>query len=34
MPSLKVDGFDPVATAKAARTALQRARAGGGPTFV
>ncbi|MGH3633069.1 MAG: thiamine pyrophosphate-dependent dehydrogenase E1 component subunit alpha [Mycobacterium sp.] len=34
MPSFKVDGFDPVAVAKTARTALRRARAGGGPTFV
>lgn len=34
MPTVKVDGFDPVATAQAARAALHRARTGGGPTFI
>ncbi|SNR90845.1 pyruvate dehydrogenase E1 component alpha subunit [Haloechinothrix alba] len=34
MPSLAVDGFDPIATAQQLRTALGRARNGGGPTFV
>lgn len=34
MPTVKVDGFDPVATAQELCTALERARSGGGPTFV
>lgn len=34
MTSVKVDGFDPVATAEVLREALERARSGGGPTFV
>lgn len=34
MPTVKVDGFDPVATAKVLRAAAARARDGGGPTFV
>lgn len=34
MPTVKVDGFDPEATAAVLREALDRARAGGGPTFV
>lgn len=34
MQTVKVDGFDPVAVALTARAALQRARDGGGPTFI
>ena len=34
MTAVKVDGFDPVATAEVLREALERARSGGGPTFV
>lgn len=34
MPTVKVDGFDPIATAQVARAALRRARGGEGPTFV
>ncbi len=34
MTTVKVDGFDPVATAEVLREALERARSGGGPTFV
>lgn len=34
MPTVKVDGFDPVETAKVLRAATDRARGGGGPTFV
>ena len=34
MATVKVDGFDPVATAEVLREALERARSGGGPTFV
>jgi pyruvate dehydrogenase E1 component alpha subunit len=34
MPGLRVDGFDVLACWKATREALERARAGGGPTFI
>jgi len=34
METVKVDGFDPVATWRVLSEALTRARAGGGPTFV
>jgi pyruvate dehydrogenase E1 component alpha subunit len=34
MPHVRVDGFDPLACWQATRTALERARGGGGPTFV
>lgn len=34
MAAVKVDGFDPLATAEVLREALERARSGGGPTFV
>lgn len=34
MPSVRVDGFDPVACWKATRDALERARAGDGPTLI
>lgn len=34
MASSRVDGFDPVATAIAVRAAVDRAREGGGPTFL
>lgn len=34
MPGVRVDGFDPIACWKAAHDALQRARAGGGPTLI
>jgi len=34
MSSVRVDGFDPVATLGVLREALERARSGGGPTFV
>ncbi len=34
MASVKVDGFNPIATAEVLREALERARSGGGPTFV
>ncbi|MBA3743316.1 thiamine pyrophosphate-dependent dehydrogenase E1 component subunit alpha [Sporichthya sp.] len=34
MTAVKVDGFDPVATADVLREALERARSDGGPTFV
>lgn len=34
MATVKVDGFDPIATAEVLREALERARSGGGPTFV
>ena len=34
METVQVDGFDPVATAEVLREALERARSGGGPTFV
>ena len=34
MASVKVDGFNPLATAGVLREALERARSGGGPTFV
>lgn len=34
MPTAKVDGFDPAATYEVLREACERARAGGGPTFV
>jgi acetoin:2,6-dichlorophenolindophenol oxidoreductase subunit alpha len=34
MTAVKVDGFDPIATAEALREALDRGRSGGGPTFV
>jgi acetoin:2,6-dichlorophenolindophenol oxidoreductase subunit alpha len=34
MASARVDGFDPVSTAHAVRAAVERAREGGGPTFL
>jgi pyruvate dehydrogenase E1 component alpha subunit len=34
IPGVKVDGNDPVATYEAARTAIERARAGEGPTLI
>jgi pyruvate dehydrogenase E1 component alpha subunit len=34
MPSEIVDGGDPLAVAEAARVAIERARSGGGPTFL
>lgn len=34
MPSIRVDGFDPVACWKATRDALNTGRAGGGPTLI
>jgi pyruvate dehydrogenase E1 component alpha subunit len=34
MPSVRVDGLDVLAVWEAARDAVERARAGGGPTFV
>jgi pyruvate dehydrogenase E1 component alpha subunit len=34
MPSIRVDGFDPIACWQATREALRRGRAGGGPTLV
>ncbi|MGQ0632545.1 MAG: thiamine pyrophosphate-dependent dehydrogenase E1 component subunit alpha [Sporichthyaceae bacterium] len=34
MPAARVDGFDPVATYEVLRTACERARGGGGPSFV
>jgi pyruvate dehydrogenase E1 component alpha subunit len=34
MPSVRVDGFDPIACWSAARVAVDRARAGEGPTFI
>ncbi|MFN2490784.1 MAG: thiamine pyrophosphate-dependent enzyme [Actinomycetota bacterium] len=34
MPALRVDGFDPIACWKATRDALERGRAGGGPTLI
>lgn len=34
MAASRVDGFDPVATAIEVRTAVERAREGGGPTFL
>jgi pyruvate dehydrogenase E1 component alpha subunit len=34
MPGLRVDGFDVLACWKATKDALERARAGGGPTFI
>ena len=34
MPAMAVDGFDPIATWRALRSAADVARAGGGPTFV
>ncbi|MEU1275479.1 thiamine pyrophosphate-dependent dehydrogenase E1 component subunit alpha [Streptomyces sp. NPDC005799] len=34
MASARVDGFDPVATALEVRGAVERARRGGGPTFI
>jgi len=34
MTTEKVDGFDPIATLEVLRAALERARTGGGPTFV
>jgi pyruvate dehydrogenase E1 component alpha subunit len=34
MPSAIVDGADPLAVAAAAREAIERARAGGGPSFI
>jgi acetoin:2,6-dichlorophenolindophenol oxidoreductase subunit alpha len=34
MPAAKVDGFDPMACVEALETALARARAGEGPTFL
>jgi pyruvate dehydrogenase E1 component alpha subunit len=34
MPGVRVDGFDPLACWKATRDALERARAGGGPTLI
>jgi pyruvate dehydrogenase E1 component alpha subunit len=34
MPSIRVDGFDPVACWQATREALDRGRAGGGPTLI
>ncbi len=34
MPGVRVDGFDPVACWKATRDALERARAGEGPTLI
>jgi pyruvate dehydrogenase E1 component alpha subunit len=34
MPGVRVDGNDPVATYKAAKEAIDRARSGGGPTLI
>jgi pyruvate dehydrogenase E1 component alpha subunit len=34
MPGVRVDGFDPLACWKATRDALERGRAGGGPTLI
>jgi len=34
MPSVIVDGGDPIAVAEAARVAIERARNGDGPTFI
>ena len=34
MPGIRVDGFDPIACWKATHDALERARAGGGPSFI
>lgn len=34
MPTQRVDGFDPIASTRAIREAVERARAGGGPTFL
>jgi pyruvate dehydrogenase E1 component alpha subunit len=34
MPGVRVDGFDPIACWKATRDALDRGRAGGGPTLI
>jgi pyruvate dehydrogenase E1 component subunit alpha len=34
MPGLRIDGFDPLACYQATRTAVERARAGGGPTLI
>jgi pyruvate dehydrogenase E1 component alpha subunit len=34
MPGVRVDGFDPIACWKVTRDALERARAGGGPTLI
>ena len=34
MPGVRVDGFDPIACWKATRDALERARAGDGPTLI
>jgi pyruvate dehydrogenase E1 component alpha subunit len=34
MPSVRVDGFDPIACWKATRDALERSRAGEGPTLI
>jgi pyruvate dehydrogenase E1 component alpha subunit len=34
MPGIRVDGFDPIACWKATRDALERARAGEGPTLI
>jgi pyruvate dehydrogenase E1 component alpha subunit len=34
MPGMRVDGFDPIACWKATREALDRARAGGGPSLI
>lgn len=34
MPGMRVDGFDPIACWKATKDALERGRAGGGPTLI
>ena len=34
MPSVRVDGFDPIACWKATRDAVERGRGGGGPTLI
>jgi pyruvate dehydrogenase E1 component alpha subunit len=34
IPGVRVDGFDPLACYSATREAVERARAGGGPTFI
>jgi pyruvate dehydrogenase E1 component alpha subunit len=34
MPGVRVDGFDPIACWKATKDALERGRAGGGPTLI